>query len=98
MLTVHVFVDVKPDCVEIFKKATIENASNSLKEPGIERFDVVQQMDDITKFVLVEVYKSSEDLTRHMKTTHYKKWYDSVADMMESPRSNKKYTNIYPIE
>jgi quinol monooxygenase YgiN len=98
MLVVHVFVDVKPDRVEDFKRATIENASNSLNEPGIVRFDVVQQMDDPTKFVLVEVYKTSEDPARHIETVHYRKWRDRVADLMASPRSQKKYTNIHPDE
>jgi quinol monooxygenase YgiN len=96
MFIVHVFVHVKSDCVEVFKKATIDNARNSVQEPGIARFDVVQQNDDPTRFVLVEVYRTPEDPARHKETAHYKTWRATVADMMAEPRSSAKYGNIYP--
>lgn len=96
MLVVHVFVHVKPDCVEAFKRATIANASQSVQEPGIARFDVVQQQDDPTRFVLVEVYRTPEDPARHKETQHYQTWRDTVADMMAEPRSSVKYVNVYP--
>ena len=98
MLIVHVFVHVKPDWVEAFRSATLENARNSLQEPGIARFDVLQQQDDPTGFVLVEVYRSSEDPARHKETAHYQKWRDTVADMMAEPRTSVKYTNVFPEE
>jgi len=98
MLIVHVFVHVKSDQVENFKQACIENASNSINEPGIARFDVVQQKDEPTKFLLVEVYKSNEAPVQHKETDHYKLWRDTVADMMAEPRYSLKYSNIFPDE
>jgi quinol monooxygenase YgiN len=98
MFIVHVFVQVKPDCIEAFKTATLENARNSVQEPGIARFDVIQQQDDPTKFVLVEVYRTSEDPARHKETAHYAAWRETVANMMAVPRTSMKYTNIFPDE
>jgi len=98
MFIVHVFVHVKPDQVEAFRAATLENARNSIKEPGIARFDVIQQQDDSTRFVLVEVYRTSDDPARHKETAHYQKWRDTVADMMAEPRTSVKYTNVLPDE
>ena len=98
MFIVHVYVHVKPDSVEAFKAATLENARNSVQEPGIARFDVIQQMDDPTRFVLVEVYRTPDDPAEHKKTAHYQGWRDTVADMMAEPRSAVKYANVYPDE
>jgi len=98
MLIVHVFVHVKPDQVEAFKAATVLNASASVKEPGIARFDVVQRQDDPTRFVLVEVYRTADDPARHKETDHYESWRDTVADMMAEPRSNLKYAGVFPDE
>ena len=98
MFIVHVFVHVKSDRIEDFKSASIENARNSLEEPGIARFDVIQQRDDPRRFVLVEVYRTENDPARHKETAHYQKWRDTVADMMAEPRSAIKYTNIFPNE
>ncbi len=98
MYIVHVFVHVKPEQVEGFRNATLENARNSIQEPGIARFDVIQQQDDPTRFVLVEVYRSPDDPARHKETTHYQKWRDAVADMMAEPRTSIKYINVFPDE
>jgi quinol monooxygenase YgiN len=98
MFIVHVFVHVKSDQVEAFKSATIENASNSVKEPGVARFDVIQQMGAPTRFVLVEVYRTPDDPGRHKETAHYQKWRDTVASMMAEPRTAIKYDNIFPDE
>ena len=98
MFIVHVFVHVKPQKIEVFKAASIENARESVKEPGVAGFDVIQQKDDPTRFVLVEVYRTSDDPARHKETAHYQKWRDTVADMMADPRSAIKYTNIFPDE
>jgi quinol monooxygenase YgiN len=96
MLIVHVHVHVKPDSIHAFREATIANASQSVKEPGIERFDVIQQADDPSRFVLIEIYRTPEAPAAHKETEHYKVWRDTVADMMAEPRSSVKYTNIYP--
>jgi quinol monooxygenase YgiN len=98
MFIVHVFAHIKPDRVEAFRAATLENARNSVKEPGIARFDVIQQQDDPTRFVLVEVYRTPQDANKHKETAHYQKWRDAVADMMAEPRTSIKYTNVFPNE
>lgn len=98
MYIVQVFVHVKPEYVEAFKAATIENASNSLQEPGVARFDVIQQLEDPTRFVLVEVYHDESAAASHKETAHYLKWRDEVAPMMAEPRSSVKYVNIFPDE
>ena len=96
MLVVHVHVHVKPGHVDAFRQATLENARQSVHEPGIARFDVIQQSDDPTRFVLVEVYRTAEDPGRHKETAHYHTWRDTVSEMMAQPRSSVKYANVYP--
>ena len=96
MLVVIVHVHVKPECVEAFHQATVANAPNSILEPGIARFDVIQQADDPTRFVLVEAYRTPEATALHKETAHYKIWRDAVADMMAEPRIGVKYANIFP--
>lgn len=96
MLIVHVFVHVTPESVDAFRAATIENARNSVQEPGIVRFDVIQQDDDPTQFVLVEMYRDAEAPARHKETAHYAVWRDTVASMMAEPRRSVKYHEIFP--
>ncbi|MCG3210826.1 MAG: (4S)-4-hydroxy-5-phosphonooxypentane-2,3-dione isomerase [Anaerolineae bacterium] len=98
MLVVHVHVHVKPEFVETFMAAAVENARNSVQEPGIARFDVIQHNDDPTRFVLVEVYRTVEDTVRHKETAHYATWRDTVAEMMAEPRQAVKFTNIFPAD
>ena len=96
MFIVHVRVHVKPEYVEAFRRATQENARNSMQEPGVALFDVIQQLDDPTRFVLVEVYRTQDDPARHKETAHYLTWRDTVAEMMAEPRSSVKYANVFP--
>ena len=96
MLVVHVHVQVKPEYIDAFRAATMENARQSVQEPGIARFDVVQQADDPTRFVLVECYRTADAPAAHKETAHYLCWRDSVADMMSVPRSSVKFTNLFP--
>ena len=96
MLIVHVQIQVKPDQVEAFKAACIENARNSLQEPGIARFDVLQQQDDPARFLLVEIYRSAEAPAAHKQTAHYQRWAEAVADMMAVPRSSVRLDRVYP--
>jgi len=98
MIVVHVQVHVKPEHVDAFRSASVENARNSVREPGIARFDVIQQVDDPSRFILVEVYRTAEDPARHKETPHYKVWRDAVAEMMAEPRVGVKYTSIYPTD
>jgi quinol monooxygenase YgiN len=96
MLIVHVHVRVKPESVQAFQQASLENARQSVQEPGIARFDVVQQADDPTRFVLVEVYRADDAPAKHKETPHYARWRDTVADMMAEPRRSVKYRNLFP--
>ncbi len=96
MLIIHVHIQVKPNQVDAFKAACIENSRNSLQEPGIARFDVLQQQDDPTRFVLVEAYRSALAPAAHKQTAHYRQWAETVADMMAIPRSSVKFDRIYP--
>ena len=96
MFIVHVYVHVKPGFVDAFRQATIENARSSVNEPGVARFDVIQQQDDPTRFILVEVYRTAEDPAKHKQTAHYLKWRDTVTDMMAEPRTAVKFDNVFP--
>jgi len=96
MLVVHVHVQVKPECVEAFKQATVANAQASLREPGVARFDCVQQQDDPCRFVLVEAYRTPDAPAAHKETSHYQIWRDTVTVMMATPRTSVKFTNLYP--
>ena len=96
MYIVHVHVHVKPEFVEVFHQATLINAKSSIKEPGVARFDVIQERYDPTRFLLIEVYRTKEDPSRHKETGHYLRWRDIVAEMMAEPRKGIQYVNLYP--
>lgn len=96
LLVVHVHCRVKAESLEAFKQATLANAQASLDEPGIARFDVVQDEGDPTHLVLVEVYRSTEAPAAHKATAHYQRWRDTVAPMMAEPRSSQKYRSLFP--
>jgi quinol monooxygenase YgiN len=99
MFIVHVLVHVKADTVEAFKAASLVNARSSVEqEPGVARFDVIQQQDDPTRFVLVEVYRNADAAALHKETAHYQTWRDRVADMMAEPRRGIKYNNLFPAD
>ena len=98
MLIVHVHVRVKPEFVEPFREATAENARNSVREAGIAQFDVIQRQDDVTRFVLVEVYRTSEATALHRETSHYLAWKERVEPMMAEPRSRITYSAVFPDE
>ncbi len=96
MIVVHVHVHVKAGLTDAFMRATVRNAVESVKEPGIARFDVVRMVDDDARFVLVEAYRSADAVVAHKATPHYAAWRDEVADMMAEPRSSVKLTNVFP--
>ncbi|HAM73457.1 MAG TPA: antibiotic biosynthesis monooxygenase [Verrucomicrobiales bacterium] len=98
MLVVNVRVHVKPECVAAFREATLANATASLKEPGIARFDVLQQADDETRFLLIEAYRTPDAPAAHKSTPHYATWRDAVASMMAEPRSSTQYVNVHPCD
>ncbi len=98
MFIVHVHVHVHPHCVDAFREASLDNARNSVQEPGIARFDVIQQLDEETRFVLVEVYRTTDDAAKHKETAHYALWRDTVEPMMAEPRRSVKYANSFPAD
>lgn len=96
MFIVHVHVNVKPQYIDAFREASIENAKNSVQEAGVARFDVIQQIDQPNRFILIEVYRTAEDPARHKETAHYAEWRDTVEEMMAEPRQAVKFNNVYP--
>lgn len=98
MFVVVVHVHVRTECVTAFREATLKNAANSLREPGIARFDCLQQQDDPSRFVLVEAYRDEQAPAAHKETAHYKEWRDVVADMMAEPRQGTKYASVFPAD
>jgi quinol monooxygenase YgiN len=96
MLVVHVHLRVKPECIEAFRQATLENARQSIQEPGVARFDVLQQADEPSRFILVEAYRTPDAPAQHKATAHYATWRDAVAAMMAEPRTSVKLANVFP--
>ena len=96
MLITHVHVHVKPDSIEAFKEATIANARQSVQEPGVARFDVVQSADDPARFILVEVYRTPEAPAQHKATPHYQVWRETVSPMMSEGRTSVQFRNVFP--
>ena len=89
---------IKAEFIEAFKEATAVNAESSAKEPGVARFDFLQQQDDATKFVLVEVYRDATAPAKHKESAHYKAWVEKVSHMFEEPRTRAFYTNVFPAD
>jgi len=96
LLIVHVHVHVKADGVEAFKRASLANATGSRAEAGVVRFDMIEDRDDPTRFVLVEIYRDAAAAAAHKQTPHYAAWRDAVADLMAEPRRSVKYVNVSP--
>jgi len=96
MVIVLVHVHVKPEHIETFKAATLDNARNSVQEPGVARFDAIQQNDAPEHFVLVEVYRNEAATALHKETAHYRRWRDAVEPMMACPRKGIRYSNVFP--
>jgi quinol monooxygenase YgiN len=96
MHVIHVHVHVRPEGVEAFREASLTNAKDSLREPGVARFDVIQQQDDVTRFILVEAYRTAGAIAAHKETAHYATWRDAVAPLMAEPRQSTKFVNVFP--
>ncbi len=96
LLIVHVHVHVKADAIEAFRVASLANAAGSRREPGVVRFDVLQDREDPTRFVLVEIYRGPDAAAAHKQTAHYAAWRDAVADLMAEQRRSSKYVNVSP--
>jgi quinol monooxygenase YgiN len=98
MHIVHVFISVLPESVEAFRLATLDNARNSLREPGVARFDILEDAEQPGRFTLVEVYRTTADAARHKETAHYKRWAETVGGMMAAPRTRSAYRNVFPAD
>jgi (4S)-4-hydroxy-5-phosphonooxypentane-2,3-dione isomerase len=98
MQVIHVHIRVKSEYVQDFITASLENARHSLKEPGIARFDLLQQSADPTRFELIEIYRNPEDPAKHKETSHYNKWRELAEPMLAEPRSRTVYTNVFPVD
>jgi quinol monooxygenase YgiN len=96
MLVVHVHVHVKPDDVEAFLAETRRNAAASLREPGVRRFDVLQDEGDDARVLLTEVYVDQTAAAAHKETAHYARWRDAVAEMMAEPRTSRRFLAVFP--
>ena len=94
ILIVH--ARVKAEFIDAFKEATVINAENSVKEPGVARFDFMQQQDDPARFVLCEVYRDAAAPAKHKEAAHYNAWLEKVSHMFEEPRTRALYTNVFP--
>jgi autoinducer 2-degrading protein len=93
---VYVSVTTKPGTQQAFKEASLKKAQNSSLEPGVARFDVLQDQQDDTKFVLVGIFKNETASAAHEETAHYLEWRETTADMMAEPRQARKFDNLYP--
>lgn len=98
MFIVLVYIHVKEESIQDFMQASNENAEASRREAGIVRFDLIQQADDPTRFILIEIYRTEEDPARHKQTAHYRKWRETMAPMMAEPRRGIRYKIISPVE
>lgn len=98
MHIVIVSIHVKTEYIEEFKQASLENAANSILEPGITRFDVLQEKEDSTRFILYEVYQTADDQLRHRETAHYLAWREKVEKMMAEPRKGVAHVNLFPAD
>jgi len=96
MLILCVYVHVKPEAVEAFREATMENARNSRREPGVARFDLMEQADDPARFMLYEVYRDAAAQAAHKETAHYRAWAAKTVDMFPEPRTRQLYRAIDP--
>ena len=96
MLVVHVQVRVRPEDLEGFLAETRRNAAASLREPGVRRFDVLQDQGDVGHVVLTEVYVDQSAADAHKQTDHYARWRDGVAAMMAEPRTSTRFSAVFP--
>ena len=96
MIVTIVHVEVKPEYINSFIRATTENHLESVKEPGNLRFDVLQNDAEPYRFVLYEAYETEELAATHKTTAHYLKWRETVAPWMASPREGIRHTAIVP--
>lgn len=96
LLVVQVNVRVKPEGVRAFRAATLENARASVREPGVARFDVLEDREDPTRFVLIEVYRDEAAPAAHKATAHYQAWRDAVESLMAEPRTSRRFKNVFP--
>ncbi len=96
MLVLQVNLRVKPEHVDAFRAATTANAKGSLAEPGVARFDVLQNEEDPTRFMLVEAYRSRDAIAAHKETPHYRAWVEAATPLMAEARTRSWWTSVHP--
>ena len=95
MYVVSVTVHVKPEHVEPFIQATLDNARHTRHEPGNVRFDVLRAEEEPARFLLYEAYQTKDDFGKHQQTEHYLRWKQTVADWMAQPRQGVKHQSLF---
>ena len=98
MLILQVHIRIKPESIAAFRKATVENARNSVLEPGVARFDFLQSAEDPARFSLLEVYRSEEAIAQHKQTAHYASWLETVSGMFAEECTRTRYSSIFPAD
>jgi len=96
MYVTVVYVKVLDNHIDDFIQACEKNHSASIKEEGNCRFDILQQTESTTDFILYEAYQSAEHAAAHKETEHYLQWRKTVADWMAEPRQGVQYNGLYP--
>ncbi len=96
MYAACVYVHVKPEHCQAFLEATLDNARNTIQEPGNLRFDVHQAAEDPNRFLLYEVYRDESGMKAHKETPHYARWAATVGPLLAEPRLGVKYTSRFP--
>ena len=96
MIAVLVHLHVKTECLDKFVTETKTNARNSRQEPGVVRFDVIQQVDDPSRFVFFELYRDEQAIEAHRGTAHYAKWRDAVPALLVTERTRAIYRAVEP--
>ena len=91
-----VHVQVQPEQLDAFIEATRSNHENAVLEPGNRRFDVLQDPQDPTRFILYEAYVDAAAAQAHKQTAHYLAWRETVAGMMAAPRQGVPYRCLWP--
>ncbi len=89
---------IKPELIEEYKTATLENAQKSILEPGVIRFDVFQDTTNPAHFSLFEVYRDTDARDAHLTTEHFLKWKDVYLQTQERRGNGDEFNALFPDE
>lgn len=96
MIIMNVFLRIKPERVNDFIAATLQNGNLTTQEPGNIRFELIQQTDDPTRFILTEIYRTQADMDAHFQSQHFQEWRAAVNDAFAEPGYSATYTPHFP--